>query len=644
MYNFSLSRYMLRASSCRLAIIFTIVSGLCVSPNPADAGTWTQLTNAYPTGQSGLMLLLTDGSVMVQGCDGPGGQSAFWAKLTPDASGSYINGTWTRLASMGVDRAYFASAVLPNGKVIVLGCEITSSSTGYNTVEIYDPTLDTWTTIPYPELNISSGTCALLPSGKLLCGSATTSNTYYFDPSNNQFTKTGSKLRNDDNEEETWSLLPNGNVLTYESVNSPQVPPGLAQYFNPSTGVWADTGSVPVSLGNTNGGIGLGPVTMLPTGKLIYIGDTNSGIYNPSTNTWAAGPIMPVGVTHIAQDRIGAPGTMLPDGQFMFVCATPIGMMNYDYRTNAITDITSTLPPRLLSLMQSVGGTPYRRMVLLPNGHMLFNLGIGIIWDYAPSVAPQAAWKPTVSKIVKATGSTYTLTGTQLTGLWQGPTCDDGAMATNYPIVRLTDSTGKVSFARTTNWTPGVATGTTSATVDFTLPTGFVNGSYQLAVVANGIASANFPVTLPIPPTYNYVTSTYNSQTKTLTLAGDATANSIAITLRGNVLAVEAAGSTRIGTLASNVQQVSYTISGDVIIVGNFNQSSTPASSDTVTLVSVKSSSTTMTFGSGSDSVNLTYCTIGTLNLDGGTNPSQSPDTVTYVATTIATKHVTNVP
>jgi hypothetical protein len=217
-------------------------------------------------------------------------------------------------------------------------------------------------------------------------------------------------------------------------------------------------------------------------------------------------------------------------------------------------------------------------------------------------------------------------------------------MATNYPLVRLTNSTGKVSFARTTNWTPGVATGTTTSTVDFALPTGFVNGTYQLNVVTNGIASANTTVTFPIAPVYNVVSSTFDAPSKTVKLVGDAGANAIEISLRGKLLTIQGAGSTRIGTLANNAQQVSYTIADDVIIVGDFTQSTTPVTSDTVSLVSVNSSNTKLTFGTGADSINLTYCKIGTLTIDGGTNPATSPDTVTYVATTVTTKNVSHVP
>ncbi len=628
---------------CTRVLVLTMAL-LLASVRVNAAGTWTQLTNPYPIGASGLMLLLTDGTVMVHATDGPLGQSAFWYKLTPDSSGNYINGTWTRLASTAVDRGYFGSCVLPNGKVLVLGAEVSSFGTAYNTGEIYDPVADTWTTVQYPEADFLDGITTLLPTGKVLCGSASTANTYLFDPATNKFAKSGSKLRNDNNDEQTWMLLPDGGIVTYQSVSSPITPPGLAQRYDLAKGTWSDTGSVPVSLGSTNAGVGLGPASRLPTGKILYIGDTNSALFDPNLNTWAAGPNMPASVQHIAQDEIGAPGAMTPDGHLMFVSATPIGMMDYDYKSNTVTDITATLPARLLSLMQSVSGTPYRRMLVLPNGHILFNLGIGIIWDYAPAGTPQNAWRPTITKVNKGASSTYTLTGTQLTGLWQGATADDANMDTNYPIIRLTDSAQKVYYARTTNWTPGIATGSTLTTVDFTLPKGFANGNYQLAVIANGISSANFPITFPLVPPANYVTASFSPATNTLTVTGDTSGNAIEITQRGKVVTIEGAGLTRIGTSQNSSQLVQFTFPGDFVLVCNFAQSSTPATSDSVSLVSVNSSDVTINFGSGGDSTTLTYCNLGVLKLDGGTNPVSAPDTVTIVGTKITTKTIKNVP
>src|SRR5262245_62708070 len=81
------------------------------------AGSWTALTN-QPTFNTGTMILLTDGRVMVQE-EG----TAHWHALTPDSSGSYVNGTWTTLHDMSFWRRYYASGVLKDGRVFICGGE-----------------------------------------------------------------------------------------------------------------------------------------------------------------------------------------------------------------------------------------------------------------------------------------------------------------------------------------------------------------------------------------------------------------------------------------------------------------------------------------------------------------------------------------
>jgi hypothetical protein len=76
----------------------------------------------------GIALQLTDGTIMVQHYD-----SSTWWKLTPDEHADYTNGTWSKLEASrwpGADGTTvnyapldFASVVLPNGKVIVVGGE-----------------------------------------------------------------------------------------------------------------------------------------------------------------------------------------------------------------------------------------------------------------------------------------------------------------------------------------------------------------------------------------------------------------------------------------------------------------------------------------------------------------------------------------
>lgn len=113
---------------------------LCIPCHAAPAS-WTKVSNPAPN-YPGTMLLLTDGTVMVSG-----GWNA-WMRLTPDAKGSYINGTWTELAPMSMPRLYFASQVLPNGEVWVGGGEYSGTGLAENesgTAETYNPVTNRWT-------------------------------------------------------------------------------------------------------------------------------------------------------------------------------------------------------------------------------------------------------------------------------------------------------------------------------------------------------------------------------------------------------------------------------------------------------------------------------------------------------------------
>ena len=195
------------------------------------------------------------------------------------------------------------------------------------------------------------------------------------------------------------------------------------------------------------------------------------------------------------------------------------------------------------------------RMLVLPNGHMLLcSADSGTIWDYAPTGTPSSSWAPTISSITRNVNGSYTLTGTQLTGISQGASYgDDAEMDTNYPIVRLTASNGTVRYARTTNWTPGVATGSQLTSVQFTLPSGTIGGTYQLAVIANGIASTAKTFNSSASP--GNVTASYSSGT--LTLTGDVNPDSLTITFLGTSVKVEGGNGTTInGTAAQSLIRI----------------------------------------------------------------------------------------
>jgi len=469
-----------------------------------SAGTWTPLTNQAPSvpGQFGrtvgTMMLLSNGSVMVQGGD----SVPTWYNLTPDSTGSFINGTWSQLKSMSIGRLYDGSAVLPNGDVFVVGGEYTGvlatqfNSGVDNTAEIYNPVANTWTpAASFPQSDFADDPVEVLPNGNVLAGYVSGPQTYIYNPTLNSWSPTGTKLLGDRSDEEAWVKLPDGSILSYDIFASLNTTPGHAQRYIPSTGAWVDAGTVPVSLSSNGVGDELGPALLLPNGNVFQIGgNSNTAIYNPTTNTWIAGPTIPGG--HGADD---APAAILPDGHVIFAADVPLfnaptQLFDYDPVANTITQMT--LPAALTSRLNGTSSF-IDRMVMLPNGDLLLGDGTNQLWEYTPPAGPTPGSQPTISSVVANGAGAYTLTGTQFNGISEGSSYgDDVSNATNYPIVQLSAG-GKVYYARTSNWSStGVATGATPETTQFTLPAGLPFGQYSLTVIANGIASA--------PTQFNY--------------------------------------------------------------------------------------------------------------------------------------------
>jgi len=135
----------------------------------APAG-WSPLLNTPPGSPSAIMQL-SDGSVMIEyDPAGAGGNAKkTWAKLTPDASGSYINGTWTLLASANISRLDFASVMLPDGRVFTAGGEYGENNVSTTNAEIYDPLTNRWKLTAQPNLgNIYDAMTVTLPNGDVL--------------------------------------------------------------------------------------------------------------------------------------------------------------------------------------------------------------------------------------------------------------------------------------------------------------------------------------------------------------------------------------------------------------------------------------------------------------------------------------------
>jgi hypothetical protein len=204
-----------------------------------------------------------------------------------------------------------------------------------------------------------------------------------------------------------------------------------------------------------------------------------------------------------------APAVLLPNGKVLLTASppptpaesfpSPTTFFEYDPFTNP------TNPPVVVPSPVNYDTPCFRgRLLLLPSGKVLYSSQSSTVAIYTPDSGPAASWRPVITSMatVLHPGQTYTLTGHQLNGLSQA--CfygDDATMATNYPIVRLTNiSTGAVTYCRTANHsTMGVATGLAPVTTDLMVPNGLLNGAYRLEVVANGIPSVPLDVTVHPP-------------------------------------------------------------------------------------------------------------------------------------------------
>src|SRR5262249_51158563 len=139
---------------------------------------WTSLINTAPAAIS-TMILLSDGTVMANASTfkTPG---AAWYKLTPDSSGSYVNGTWTQLPPMNDTRYYFPAQMLKDGRVFVAGGEISSTDSHHRNYDIYNPLTDLDVNTPWAKhgtvplgddsFEVMDSPSEILPDGRVLLG------------------------------------------------------------------------------------------------------------------------------------------------------------------------------------------------------------------------------------------------------------------------------------------------------------------------------------------------------------------------------------------------------------------------------------------------------------------------------------------
>ena len=293
--------------------------------NPTK-GKWTDTDSMSDAREAFTATLLQSGEVLVAGgFGGPAGVCLATAELYDPS-----NGKWTLTGSMTQARCSPTATLLPSGEVLVAGG--TGNSAGSDTLtsaELYNPSTGAWQTTG--SLNVGRYTAAaILENGEVLvAGGENYSNGFYtflasaelYNPSTGLWTLTASMAK---------GTVPTNAVLV---ANNDVLIANAAQFYDPATAAWVNTGALPRTAGNPT------KASLLDTGNVLATGTTcnYSGcghvatitcfLYTTSTNLWSLTGTM-------KQARIDHTSTLLSNGLVLVAGGTN--------RTNGVMTILSS--------------------------------------------------------------------------------------------------------------------------------------------------------------------------------------------------------------------------------------------------------------------------------------------------------------
>jgi hypothetical protein len=474
----------------KLAITSAILFALLEA---AGAQTWTPLVN-QPGVNLGVMLQLRDGRILVH--EEQSGNSTAWHILTPDSTGSYVNGTWSSGGNLPSNYSpwFFGSQVLLDGKTVAIeGGEYNNGEQVWTTLgaigTISGSTL-TWTANSPPSgwSTIGDAESVILADGTYMQANCCTAQNALFNGPNS-WTPTGS-VNQSSNDESGFTLLSNDQVLTVDTKQSSNC--GTSQgseLYNQSTGIWSCGPTLPVQLYNPNDEE-LGAAVLMYNNQVLQFGGNVVGtaLYSVAGNTWSVGPTPANGL-----DQADGPSALEPNGKVLAMLSPGLfqagcQFVEYDPTTNTLANTAN--PKNCPSDSSYVG-----HLMILPTGQIMFTDFSNLVEIYTPAAGVVAGVAPSITAPSGQVGSPSTntvLSGTQLNGLTENNAYgDDYQGATDYPLVRLVQvaAPNGVYYATTHNETTHSIAPSTSNSTEFDVPAGLPSGNYDLYVVANGIES-----------------------------------------------------------------------------------------------------------------------------------------------------------
>ena len=200
-------------------------------------------------------------------------------------------GQFTRTGDMSSPRALHGAALLPDGRVLVVG-GLADFGVLVTSAELYDPVSGTFSlTGPPAQIRIRPTTIGLADGRVLVLGGQDDQGTYLssaelYDPSSGEFTATGDMTTA--RYVASAALLASGKVLVAAGFNRDDGVLSSAELYDPATGQFTATGSLHVLRTEPTA------VKRLADGRVLIAGGSNEGgplasaeLYDPPSGTFS---------------------------------------------------------------------------------------------------------------------------------------------------------------------------------------------------------------------------------------------------------------------------------------------------------------------------------------------------------------------
>ncbi len=211
-------------------------------------GLWTPTRSMAVARTEPVLTLLNDGKVLISGATRAPGPLGSSAEIYDPATER-----WRRIADMNESRNDHIQVLLADGTVLVAGGfrGALPGEVYFDSAEIYDPILDTWTPTGTMNMPRADGEPVVLRDGKVLITGgnivieppARTDTAEIYDPETGDWTLTSGAM-SDPKVDHAYTLLNDGTVLVAGGLRSNDNPVTSADLYDPIRNRWTSTASM----------------------------------------------------------------------------------------------------------------------------------------------------------------------------------------------------------------------------------------------------------------------------------------------------------------------------------------------------------------------------------------------------------------